>query len=396
MIKYDASTNFLQSMQRYDGRDLGESPHIAVLGSCKVGNFIVTIPMLRLLREKYPKAIIDFWGSEITKDFEIALCGNNKPLSWRTSWDKEHSEAKKIFNSFADRTDKHSNYDLLINCDGFNSFTQALSCLFKPKYLAGAGLREDGRSLLEWGSLPNQSFLADKDWDSIEFLKRYSNSFTSNYIAELICKMAFLNPSTNDLASIELPWEKPDFDVPEILIHCTTARSAKIWPFSNWREVLKFCQTEQITVGIVGASPQTQASEYHSQGAEEELIRDFSSTLTDLRGKTNLIQLAGACKLTRGTISVDAGPMHVSAGVNSRTLAIVGNDKHGDGVSPIRLWLPRTKFCERTVSIFSTTNFAENNYKDDDLQIAEKCMRGVAPSQIINWIKKLPVASSNE
>ena len=35
------------TLQRYDGRDLGTGPHIAVLGSCKVGNFVVTIPLLR-------------------------------------------------------------------------------------------------------------------------------------------------------------------------------------------------------------------------------------------------------------------------------------------------------------------------------------------------------------
>ena len=376
-------------MQRYDGRDLGASPHIAILGSCKLGKFIVTIPMLRILRNKYPGAVIDFWGSEITKDFELALCGKNQPLDWRKSWDKKYSEIKEIFNSFTDRTRRYSNYDLLINCDGFNPFTQALSCLFKPKYLAGAGLREDGRSLLEWGLLPNQRFLADKDWDSIEFIKRYSEFFKSNYIAELLCRMVFLNPSADDLALIDLPWEEPGFDVPEILIHCTTARSAKIWPFDNWREVLAFCQTEQIKVGLIGASPQIQASEYHSQGGEDSLIKNFPSILTDLRGKTNLIQLAGACKLARGTISVDAGPMHVSAGVGSKTLAIVGNDKHGDGVSPIRLWLPRTKFCERTISDYSTTSFADNNYRNDNLMIAKKCMNGVPPSQIIDWIKSL-------
>lgn len=376
-------------MQRYDGRDLGASPHIAILGSCKLGNFIVTIPMLRILRNKYPGAVIDFWGSEITKDFELALCGKNQPLDWRKSWDKKYSEIKEIFNSFTDRTRRYSNYDLLINCDGFNPFTQALSCLFKPKYLAGAGLREDGRSLLEWGLLPNQRFLADKDWDSIEFIKRYSEFFKSNYIAELLCRMVFLNPSADDLALIDLPWEEPGFDVPEILIHCTTARSAKIWPFDNWREVLAFCQTEQIKVGLIGASPQIQASEYHSQGGEDSLIKNFPSILTDLRGKTNLIQLAGACKLAKGTISVDAGPMHVSAGVGSKTLAIVGNDKHGDGVSPIRLWLPRTKFCERTISDYSTTSFADNNYRNDNLMIAKKCMNGVPPSQIIDWIKSL-------
>ena len=74
------------TLQRYDGRDLGTGPHIAVLGSCKVGNFVVTIPLLLALRRHYPQARLDFWGSEATRDFEEALVAEGL-LSWRTSWD---------------------------------------------------------------------------------------------------------------------------------------------------------------------------------------------------------------------------------------------------------------------------------------------------------------------
>ncbi|MBM5784431.1 MAG: hypothetical protein FJ076_06220, partial [Cyanobacteria bacterium K_DeepCast_35m_m1_288] len=74
-------------LQRYDGRPLGTAPHIAVLGSCKVGNFVVTLPLLQGLRQRYPDAVIDFWGTEATADFERALCGPTRPLNWRCSWD---------------------------------------------------------------------------------------------------------------------------------------------------------------------------------------------------------------------------------------------------------------------------------------------------------------------
>ena len=60
-------------MKRFGGEKLGKKPNITVLGSSKVGNFIITVPLLYGLRKKYPDAIIDFWGSEVTKDFEEAL-----------------------------------------------------------------------------------------------------------------------------------------------------------------------------------------------------------------------------------------------------------------------------------------------------------------------------------
>ena len=38
----------------------GISPHIVVIGSCKVGNFVVSTPMLRGLRARFPDAVIGF------------------------------------------------------------------------------------------------------------------------------------------------------------------------------------------------------------------------------------------------------------------------------------------------------------------------------------------------
>ena len=60
----DLLFNPVTRVQRFDGRDLGRIPHIAVLGSCKLGNFVATLPLLRLLRRRYPEAQIDFWGAK--------------------------------------------------------------------------------------------------------------------------------------------------------------------------------------------------------------------------------------------------------------------------------------------------------------------------------------------
>ena len=73
----------MTALQRYSGEHLGTSPHIVVLGSCKVGNFVVSTPVLSGLRARFPDALIGFIGSEVTADFERALT----TLDWRCSWD---------------------------------------------------------------------------------------------------------------------------------------------------------------------------------------------------------------------------------------------------------------------------------------------------------------------
>ena len=101
---------------------------------------------------------------------------------------------------------------------------------------------------------------------------------------------------------------------------------------SSLGHVLRWCGKNSITVGLV-VSPDRQKLDYHSGNSEEQLLENHPGTLIDLRGRTNLIQLAGACRIAQAVVSVDAGPMHVAAGVGTPTLAVVGNDAEAAGQS---------------------------------------------------------------
>ena len=99
-----------------------------------------------------------------------------------------------------------------------------LASWLRPRFVAGGALTRNGRRNLAWGDAPQQRFLADQDWNTPNFVERYAGFFQSNYIAELLCRLAYLDPSPDDLASIQLPIEAPGFAVPPLLIHCTTTR----------------------------------------------------------------------------------------------------------------------------------------------------------------------------
>ena len=146
-----------------------------------------------------------------------------------------------------------------------------------------------------------------------------------------------------------------------------------------------------IKVGLVGAPPARQRLDYHAGDGEEQLLSHHTGTLIDLRGRTNLIQLAGACRKARAVVSVDAGPMHVAAGVGTPTLAIVGNDAEAVGASPIRLWLPRCSSLTRTVSSSSCSLCSNNRFRNDGCLVeGHPCMRDVLPEQVSNWLSSVP------
>ena len=382
-VSWQPGSIWQSGVQRYGGESLGETPRIVVLGSCKLGNYVKTTPLLRGLKQRWPAATVDFLGSSLTADFETHCPW----IDWRLSWDDPAPDAGlQLQQALVARTAAVGGVDLAINLDGFNPVTQALASWLRPRFVAGGCLTPNLRRELPWGVLPQQRFLADPDWDSDAFLERYAGVFSSNYISELFCRLAFVD---TDFEAIELPAADPGFPVPDVLIHCTTARAAKVWPFAHWREVVEACDARGIRVGLVGSPPAAQQADYHSDGGEEALLA--STGLIDLRGRTSLMQLAGACRQAAAVVSVDAGPMHIAAAVGTPTLAIVGNDAAGVGASPIRLWLPRVAVLQRTVSRESCSACADNRYRNDGCLLeGHPCMAGVEPQQVIAWLAAQP------
>ena len=371
-------------MKRYSGELLGPRSHIVILGSCKVGNFVVSTPVIRGLRSRFPDAVLGFLGSTITADFEEAL----PQLDWHCSWDGQDVECGlQLQQQISAQRRKWGPVQLAVNLDGFNPVTCTLVPWLEPIFVAGGSLSQTLRSTLPWGDEPRQRFLLDSDWDSEAFLKRYTGIFRSNYIAELFCQLAYVQEYV-DPTEVSLPSQEPDFDVPELLIHCTTARGAKVWPFKFWTEVVRAVTATGWKVGLVGSCPSAQRDAYNAGEGEELLLQ--STSLIDLRGRTSLIQLAGACLKATAVISVDAGPLHIASAMGTPTLAIVGNDADGVGASPIRLWLPRVDNCQRTVSSHTCEQCTLNCFNNNDCLVeGHPCMSGVTSKQVLEWLNPL-------
>lgn len=364
-------------MERFANQPLRSRPHLAVFSSTKVGNFVVTTPLLRGLKEKYPDCTLDFFGSDITRDFET----HSPYIDFRFSlYTKRPDFLEALTATVRDRLDAAGPYDLAINCDEFSELNLVAVTAIRPQFLAGGGLSLDFRRKFDVGETPTQQMLQDDDWDSPDFLQRYSGIITSNYIGELFCRMAYVE---TDFFKLELPIQPPPFDTPDILIHVTTTRSAKMWPVQYWRKVVDWCDRQGLSVGLVGSPPNVQQALYHSGSNEDALLAETS--LIDLRGQTSLIELAGALKQARACISVDAGPLHIAAAVDCPTIAIFGNDADGNGASPSRLWAPRIPHVHRIPSSFTCTVCADNRFKNEACLVeGHPCMTHLSPEGIID------------
>ena len=294
-----------------------------MLGSCKVGNFVVSTPVLRGLRARFPDAVIGFIGSEVTADFERALPG----LDWRCSWDDPSpGSGLRLQQTFTEQRQRHGPVQLALNLDGFNPLTCSLVPLVRAGLCGRWQPQRQSTPRFALGGAPASALSGGSRLGQPAFKQRYADVFSSNYIAELFCQLAWVQDHV-DPTAIELPFVEPPFAVPDVLIHCTTARAAKVWPFSHWRQVLDVADANGWSVGLVGSPPAAQKEAYNAGDGEDSLLQ--STGLVDLRGKTSLMQLAGACRQAKAVISVDAGPLHIAAAVGTPTYAIIGNDAMG-------------------------------------------------------------------
>jgi ADP-heptose:LPS heptosyltransferase len=374
-------------MERFANQPLRPTPHIGVFSSTKVGNFVVTIPLLRGLKQKYPECVIDFFGSDITHDFEVNCPYIDTCFPLYTRREDYLGSLTEFVNQ---RIQSAGSYDLVINCDEFSELNLVAVTALRPQYIAGGALTRDFRSKLPTGSEPNQKMLADDDWNSPAFLDRYKGILTSNYIGELFCRMVYVE---TDYFTLELPSEDPGFEVPDVLVHITTTRRAKMWIPDYWKQVIQWCQDQQLSIGLIGSAPNLQKDMYHAGSTEDDLLQE--TQMIDLRGKTSLIKLAGALKRARVCITVDAGPMHIAAAVGCPTIALFGNDADGDGASPVNLWAPRMAKVYIMQTTFKCRVCLDNKFKNEACLVeGHPCMIHLEPQQVITQLARILNLSS--
>jgi ADP-heptose:LPS heptosyltransferase len=363
-------------MERFTNQPLGPRPHLAVFGSDKVGNFVLTTPLLRGLKEKYPDATLDFFGGETTRDLE-AGCSY---VDARFSLYGERPDYLADLNAFVGtRRAVAGDYALAINCDEFSELNLVVVAAVAPRYLVGASLAPDFRRKLPPGNGIRDRILRDSDWDSAAFLARYHDLLGSNYLAEIFCQIAYVK---TDFFRTEIASAPAPFDVPDVLVHMTTTRSAKQWLPEYWRAVIDWCSSRGLSVGMLGGRPQIERERYHAGDWEEQLLRD--TALIDLRGETALPELAGAFQQARAAVVVDAGPMHIAAAVGCPTVCIFGNDDDGDGASPINLWAPRAPNAIVVRTPVKCRACVENRFKNEACIVAgHPCMRELQPARVI-------------
>lgn len=354
-------------VQRFSGERLTSSPHVGIVFCDSIGDFVVSLPLMKAIMESYPKCTIDYFGGPRTAELEIAC-----PLI-----SERYDLFGDVFNiadllTFSDRRRRESGpYDLVINLDSSALAALATACL-RPQYVVGRCVDADGRGDLEQ-PLTGIDRLHSENWAQGDLLEKYSGMLRSQHISDIFCAIShFPYP----LDPPRPPFARPGIAIPDVLLGLGATRSAKLWPVDYWRVLIEGIIASNLTVGIVGAPEFDQRKFYNSWFMENELVA--SCQVEDLRGKLTLPEVSGALGLAKACVSIDNGIMHLSLAQGTPTVAIFGGSawQVWTSESPIRYVVLPDEPCDLC---------QKNRFRNRDCLLDyHKCMRSCKPEIVIS------------
>lgn len=257
-----------------------------------IGDFVLTLPALRLIREGLPEVEVEILGyRHIT---ELAV-GRFYAKAGRSI---EYGALASFFARKADLTPELVDY--------FGSFDQVLSYLYDPDEIFRNNLARCGQKDVLVGS-PK---FHDQEHVSLQLARPLEQLalFLENPAAELF-------PSVGDEARARalLPWAAED----GLLLHIGSGSPRKNWPGRRWREVVNgwLGGDERRWVAVLAGE---------SDGAA---LGDFGPIFSEriwLVPPVELTTLAALARVIPRMVGHDSGVSHIAGAVGARCLLLFG------------------------------------------------------------------------
>ena len=300
-----------------------EITRILAFRNDRFGEFLLNIPAFRALKEKYPQAKLTL----VVNPYVCELAGHIDLIDEIISWEDRRHKFSEIINF--SRQLKKKEFEL---CIIFNPSKESNILIFLAGILRRVGYARKWGFLLT-DKIKDKKYLGDKH--EVEYnleLVKLVGATTDDKILSLSIDNAIINKlwldfgigSSNNLVALH-PW---------------TSDTIKQWPIENFRNLAQRLVKELNKKVIV-------------IGGKEELNKsvayfdNLGANITNLTGRTTLIQLAALLKKCGLLISGDSGPVHLACAVGTPVVAIFRNDIPGKSAKRWGPWGERNSVLEK-------------------------------------------------
>jgi len=302
--------------------NLPEIPRILITRTDRIGDLVLTTPLFKALRERFPQAHLA----------ALVFCGHreivegNPFLDEVILYDKKGSE-RSLWGQFRfSRKLRAKKFDLVIHAHGTNRMHLAA-------WLAGIPIRIGYDRRMPWALTHVHAYN-----------KKEGQKQESEYLFELLEPLGISRPdeiapffpvtpnSARRLDDLLAAFSVPR-DLPWIVLNPSASDVTKMWPAERFGALVTKMQQDRPYVFFVIGTSQDQALAARIQ-------RVTTALLIDLTGQLSLGMLGALLKKGALLVSNDSGPVHIAAAVGTPVVSIFG--RYAPGLGPNR-WQPLAK-----------------------------------------------------
>ena len=291
---------------------------ILVLRLDLIGDLVLSLVVVRLLKRTYPDAEIDLLAlpssaKVITNDPDLAEIISYDPNIWRRPkallQAKNWREVKALHSRLRARK-----YDLAVSI--FGSWAALIAVLSGAKRVLGFA-RESYPGLLT-DNVPGQHWDEADHLHEVDYCLRLAQAAGASIGSEDRIPTLYVSAAMQKEAAELLQREGVEQNKPIIACHVSSNNGqAKRWPIPYWAKLADhLIREDDCNIIFTGAPDDLPLIAAITQRMREQAH--------NLAGKTSLSQLAAVLQIADLLITGDSGPMHIAAAVGTALIAIHG------------------------------------------------------------------------
>ncbi len=347
---------------------------ILVLRLDLIGDLVLSLVVVRLLKKTYPNAEIDLLalptsGKVVMGDPDLTEIISYDPNIWRRPkallQGQNWREARALRNRLQTRK-----YDLAISV--FGPWAALIALASGAKRVLG--FEKESYAGLLTDNVPGQHWATGDHLHEVDYCLRLAQA--AGAIVGPDDRIPTLYVSIDAQKDARELLQQAGIEQNKTLIACHVSSNngqSKRWPLSYWAKLAdRLIQEDNCNIIFTGAPDDLALIAAITQRMQEQPY--------NLAGKTNLSQLAAVLQAADLLITGDSGPMHIAAAVGTALIAIHGpTDPALSGpVSPHATILRDTIWCSPC--------YQAKGLPADCRFHTTQCMKNIMPDQVLRTV----------
>jgi ADP-heptose:LPS heptosyltransferase len=320
-----------------------------------IGDVVLSLPMIRLLKMRWPNCHITVMACAYTQSIIDACADVDAFIDWQTLKDLSLRQASDSLRQKA--------FDIAIAAHANNHLATKLFYKAKIPIRIGRGSRLSKRLYL------NRRLKRARDLPHM-----HEAELTIGLLKPLDIECTLPTEKLHTLISLspEAPSSKLQQlladDRFQLILHPFSNGNGREWPLSYFLKLCQMLDEKRFHIMITGSAKDGEAV---AQSALEKLPH-----ITNVCGKTTLPELVSLLHAADGVVANSTGPLHVAAACGSRSLGLF---PRGKGIG-----MERWRAIGRRAQSISTDQACPGNCNNENCA----CMRALSAAYVKSFIDK--------